>query len=337
MPCVLTLLLGLACDPGTDFDPIQIADSNECSEGIRAEECVRVPPRGGSIPVEIDGQMGDREYWGAVELPVTSVSLQRASRMFVLLEDETQTLRVFLDQIAVELNSTELFIVFDHKRFENASPLFGTEDRRLVANVDTGNVQMEELSDGGIWGPTAEPFDAVASCFDDVTENLTRCSIELAIPLPESAFVAPTADTLPGIGLGVFDDAFLTGQPEELADTEGAAAIDRRSLTTLLFGRPQGVPLSIMSWNVARWGEGLEASITQDPFGDVPLASIAATMVPHDIVMVRALGACGRGCAFGRGERATRPRWVAGVPPGRASFSVSSCDRRDWTCAPWRS
>lgn len=103
----------------------------------------------------------------------------------------------------------------------------------------------------------------------------------MAIPLPVSAFTPPALGLLPGVGFAFVDD-----QRSVMLPFLGNS-LHRSQYSSILFGQPEGVPFSFMSWNVARWGDGLESSITSTPFGDVDLHEIAEVLWSYDVVAVQ--------------------------------------------------
>lgn len=265
---------------------ILIPRSDTCNEGVTG--CVTVPPRR-APNVDIDGVRGAAEYWGAVEVPfVTSVA--PGGRLYLSV-DENRNLLAFAESASFSINSFEVAVHLDFDRWAAAPDTLRDSDRRLVVNVETGATRVERpVTSAGRtrWEPTSgSGYRAAISCV--ALGDLRECDLEMAVPLPASAFAPPAPGLLPGVGFAFGD--YLAEVMVPYASTATAPFwenyLSRSRYTSILFGQPEGVPFTFISWNVARWGDGLESSLTDTPFADVDLHEIAEVLWSYDVVAVQ--------------------------------------------------
>jgi len=299
----VTGLLSLGCVP--PGPPIEVPASDTCNEGILPQACKTVPPRRGRPEVIVDGVRGPTEYWGALTLPYVSVTHQLAGgRVYVTLGDDgiagnSETLHVFFEDAPVAFNATELIVYLDFDRLDSAPAGVSGPDRAVAVGLGSGSVRVLGPSwwlGSATWDSAPAPGDvqgATGGCRDaagDLFGVVKVCNLELAVELPADPFAVPPRGVLPALGFAAADDGLESALPEELAvPADGDATLLRTRYMTLLFGRPAGIPLSVMSWNVARWGP-FEGVLTGSPFaGHVDLDEIAAVIEDHAVVALQEL------------------------------------------------
>jgi hypothetical protein len=293
---------GLADDmcPEPMGPPLAVPRSDRCNEGTRPMDCVTVPPRG-DVTWAIDGARGTTEYWGAVELPFPDVVRRDASARAFATVDGRRNLLLFFENVTLE-PGRELGVHLDFDRWVSDPAILRSTDRRYVTHLETRATRVERPVTRGArtrWEPSAmEPGFSSFSICPDRADGVKVCDVEMVISLPPSAFVAPGPNLLPGIGIAVMDTSASHGLPEEIASGVAArfngdssradlGTLDRSQYVSLVFGRPEGTPFTFMSWNVARWGGGVESMIAQAAFDEVSLETLADTMWNHDIVAVQ--------------------------------------------------
>lgn len=270
--------------PPTGGEPssVRIPRSDTCNVGARLPlECVTVQPLQ-QEPPEIDGLQSQREYWGATELPLSAAQATDARIALAVDPNREELFIAIRDLLPVQdsLDHQETFrILLDFDRFADGPGALSAEDRVIYVSRAEGRAWMAAPSSATPQF-SAEELEVESACASD------RCFIEMNVPLP--SLVSPTDGSLPGFGFGVVaGDAHGYAQPAALrgADTDGE--FDRTLLSTVLVGRAQGIPLSIMSWNVAHWGSEIEWSLTGSPFSEHRLSDLAALIAPHDIVALQ--------------------------------------------------
>lgn len=291
---VAITILGGGCDPVGP--PVSVPRSDVCNVGVRPLACVTVPERVTGILV--DGVQEPAQYYGAMEMPIVNVQDQDVEgKVFALRDVEQNRLHLFFKGLGFQFGTSEFGVAIDNDRFDAAPAQMGPNDRRYLIDRTTGAIRTQRagaLSGSSVsaWFNETEPqpgYEArLGRCVPEPETNLERCDVEMAIPLPPSALEEPAKGLLPGIGIAVSGSRRRIVMPEEisLAPNDGVLT-DRTVATTLLFGRPPGIPFTFMSWNMAHWGIGLEWDLTGSPFRSVPLASLASVMASYDIVAVQ--------------------------------------------------
>lgn len=322
----LSICLSVACDPpGED---ISVPRSNTCNEGVFAQDCVSVPPRfaGGWT---IDGNRGPAEYWGAVELPMPNIQARdTAGRVFVTLDVNADTaestLLLFFDQVGLAPNTESFAAHFDFERWQEDPAVMSNSDRRFLIDLATGATSSERPTT--IFGTTLWSADAVTeplyqaalgTCTPATGAIEQRCDIEMAIPMPPEALIPPAEGLAPGVGFAVSDSIRAAALPEELSSAELApfeeVLFDRSEYISLIFKKPEGVPFTFLSWNVAHWGSDLEWRISGSPFEPVAISQLAEVMYPYDIIAIQEMW--DRDDAIGLRNTVNNRRAAAGLPP----------------------
>jgi hypothetical protein len=314
-PWLLCLtLLAPAClaehdDPPLASDEAEITtiipSSMTCNQGLAGKQCVQVPPI--STPAAarwtIDGVMAAHEYSGATEVPFTLDSGGRGGNGRVLIQrvNDTTPLAtpsrfayVFLDRVPVPIwpTGTDAWVdlYFDFARFDGVDKFVTGEDRRVRLNLLTGAASVQTVTGSGStssWTTIATPAGFVAApggCTVDSAASLVAfCSGELRLALPSSATSAPGVALAPGIGFFARHPEVRGSAPEVPSSGFSQTTRERTHWPTLLFARPRGFPLKIMTWNIRRFGDD-----TQSPgFDAVPEDEIGKFLAKNDVVTIQ--------------------------------------------------
>lgn len=284
----------------------RVPRSDTCNQGVLPLDCVNVPPRA-NTPFAIDGVRSPEEYWGAVELPLPSSMARDGHGHVFATVDQSRRLRLFFHEVVLPLPSlpppsttytppaTPIAVVIDYDRWATDPATLRDTDRLYAATVELGARTMRRaVSLGGVtqWETLAvdSSFQAATGGCVDGGPGLRRCNLEMSITLPPSAFVPPATGLLPGIGIAIADASGQAALPEELAVGSSALAtalLDRTKQVSLLFGRPEGVPFTFLTWNLARWGEGVERDLAGGTFEHLPLSEHADFIWNYDIVALQ--------------------------------------------------
>ena len=319
---------------GSTSDPVVtdiIPTSIRCDRGSpKPSWCISSPPAtvhraDDRQRFAIDGQWMASEYAGGTELPYTNWQVKAGGTIAVKVWrwkpwidtsagavqlGSGNHLQVYLRDIPFYAKDTgELCIFMDNNRFTGTTVQATAEDRVYCVDMFEGTnhkVYRPSYWNGGngsvaLW-PVREFFSVHTNhCSADPSTNaVLRCSAELDIPLPDSAFEKPDPTLEPGIGLaavGLRRDAWpRASMPEACTLAYGGGPIpmpwdDRRRALTLLFGPPQGFAKRYMSWNIRRSSIGKLAG----PFSAVDDADVGRFLAgdgpwagsPNDIVAVQ--------------------------------------------------
>jgi len=288
------------CNPGGPLTTLP--DETSCNHGARAAQCMDLPPTRAHDVWTVDGVRAPAEYWGAVSLPLANLHAQAAGgSVYVSVTDpgspgSTRRVHVFVDEMPVSPNSREVAIYVDAHRFDTGPAGLSTDDVHYVVDLESGTARVESVNWGAGGAFRWVPADArgleakLSTCRagQGSVGDVRVCDLELAFNLPRG-YSQPAAGEVEGIGFGLSDDLRATVMPEEMANAPNGLdpLVDRRRLMTLLFRRPEGVPFSFMSWNLAHWGTDFEWNQTGSPFRDVSLDEYAQVMADYDIVAVQ--------------------------------------------------
>ena len=251
----------------------------------------------------VDAVRAPAEYWGSVTLPLVNLQAQAAGgRIYASVTEPTaetspRRVHLYVQDMPLSIDSSEVAVYVDAHRFDTEAAGLARDDVRYVVDLTTGAARAEKVD----WGARSRfrwrSIDApgleasLGECREGLgsVDKVRVCDLELAFDLPRS-HTAPAAGDVEGIGFAFSDDLRSMVMPEELAGPREDGLdplVDRRRYMTLLFRRPDGVPFSIMSWNVAHWGRDFEWELTQSPYRHVTLAEIAKVMADYDIVGVQ--------------------------------------------------
>ncbi|NOY92926.1 MAG: hypothetical protein GXP55_17215, partial [Deltaproteobacteria bacterium] len=304
-----------------------IPSGSLCNDGVRALYCTNVPPqtRDTSSPARfaLDGELGEGEYWGAVELPYSDQRYHDASgKLYVAVESPTAahpttTLHIFAQHIRADRNSRELRLYLDLKRLDRAPAGLDDEDRMIALSM-SGDVEVRSVS----WFGSAFEWDAIDDPnFDgrlgvcggsglpgSPTGNPNMyCDAEFQVELTSTALPparTPTEAPMLGMAFAMYSETtpdlntpptnipdpvpyFSGALPETFVDHLDDDS-DRMQQMSLEFAQPNGVPIKFLSWNLAHWGTPFEWTInSSSPFEDVNLGDMAEIMKDYDVVAVQ--------------------------------------------------
>jgi hypothetical protein len=280
---LLLTLVAPACLAEDDDPPLAVDESElttiipsslSCNQGLGGKQCVQVPPISAPAPARwtIDGVMAAHEYSGATEVPFTLDSGGRGGNGRVLIQrvNDTTPLAspsrfayVFLDRVPVPIWTTGIDpwvdVYFDFARFDGADKYVTAEDRRVRLNLLTGAANVQTVSGSGStssWVNIATPAGFVAApggCTVALAASLVAfCSGELRLALPTSATNPPGVFLAPGIGFFARHPEVHGSAPEVPSSGFADTTRERTRWPSLLFARPRGFALKIMTWNVRR-------------------------------------------------------------------------------------
>ncbi|MCA9614483.1 MAG: endonuclease/exonuclease/phosphatase family protein, partial [Myxococcales bacterium] len=285
---------------------VMVPRSDTCNQGVMPLDSVNVPPRA-TASFATDGIRSPEEYWGAVELPLPSAMARGGRGRVYATVDQSRRLRLFFDEVVLPQPpppvytrplpppATPISVVIDYDRWAADPATLRDTDRLYSATVERGERSMRRaVSLGGVtrWESIAvdSSFQAATGGCVDGGPGLRRCSLEMSIVLPPSAFAPPASGLLPGIGIAIVDADGQAAVPEELVvgPTDlSTALLDRTKQVSLVFGRPEGVPFTFLTWNLARWGEGAERALAGGTFEHLPLSEHADLIWEYDIVALQ--------------------------------------------------
>lgn len=282
-----------------------VPDSAKCNQGAGPGKCVQVPPVAATSLARwvTDGVAAPLEYHGATEIPYTldtpslggfgKLRLQRIS-----LEDANgnvsrRFLAVHFDALTVPASNqgtvpmSKFLVRLDHERFVGPTKYIAGADRQLVLDFSTGVVGVQQPLNGDTAAASWQAAPAISGlrfraggCSKDAASKW-RCSAELLLPLPASVDAAPGANLAPGMGF-LLRHIEVTGSAPEIGLNQYTAATNTRTLwQSLLFTRPRGIALKVMSWNVNR---------PEDPDDGFEKASdneIGYFLADHDVVALQ--------------------------------------------------
>ena len=236
----------------------------------------------------LDGKRDWSEYYQATVMPYVDVNLRASGKVYLKVEQRRRLvgpgplqnrrgtqifLHLYLEDIPLpnlappEIEqgpdplATTIAIGIDNRRFEGTTNLVEAEDRAYVFDMLEKTDAFVMRGDPTVpsrWAVTNETFRlARGECkTDDTTARVWRCNAELEIRLPLGSHLNPAPDVEPGIGLLVkgLSDAGNGAMPEEAATwfPQPDVSTRRTFWQTILFSRPNGFPISFMSWNVRR-------------------------------------------------------------------------------------
>jgi len=300
-----------------------IPASSACDRGaIKPSWCISTPPATvdskNAARFVVDGKRDPKEYGGGVTLPYTDWMVKaggtvhaKAWRLkpqigakpgLVPLGRTNNQLQIYLENIPFYSKDVrELCLFVDNNRFSGTTTTAGSEDRVYCVDMNQGTNSkvlrpgyLGKLQQVSEWFPVSTP-----TCAPDPSKGtVMRCSAELTISLPDSAFVAPDLGLDPGIGFailatGVPGNPSHGSMPEAITQSVAPTApwADRRKALTLLLGPPQGFAKSYMTWNVRRSSIDKlagEFSVVDDEDIGLFLAGHQPwSFTPHDIVAIQ--------------------------------------------------
>jgi len=262
-----------------------------------------LPPTRAHDVWQVDAVRAPAEYWGSVALPLVNLSAQATGGQIYVSVTEpadpgsTRRVHVYVADMPLSVNSREVAVYVDAHRFDTWPAGLGTDDVRYVVDVASGAARAERVNWGAGGASSWTAFDSrglearlgICRLGQGSAADVRVCDLELAFNLPRS-HSQPAVGDVEGIGIAFSDDRRSVVMPEELAQPPADGLdplVDRRRHVTLLFRRPEGVPFSVMSWNLAHWGRDFEWDQTSSPFRHVTLDEFAQVMADYDIVGVQ--------------------------------------------------
>ncbi|MEJ7601263.1 MAG: hypothetical protein WKG01_25390 [Kofleriaceae bacterium] len=278
-----------------------ISTPDKCNQGVAPGNCVQAPPATTASPRwRVDGVRATGEYAGATQMPYVLNTSSLGGYGTVFAQRVTNTSQVapkrdvlflYLDDLAVPVGAGgtpfgKFHIYVDYARFEGLDKYAGTEDRRFSVDLKLETLTEYRTSGSGstldwVAMPT-EPGVLFRSggCRVVPSGKSATCDGELQIPLPASVLKSPVGSTLdPGIGMLVSHVEVAGAMPELTSAQHAAATRDRKLWQTVVFGRPRGFPLKVMSWTLSR-GENLL-------FDSVSNAEIGKFLAGNDVVALQ--------------------------------------------------
>ena len=271
-----------------------VATPDNCNQGVAPGNCVQAPPvtvTSEPLRWKVDGLFSPGEYSGATQMPytLTTQTLGGYGSVFVNRVTNTQAaapdkdvLFVYLKDLTVPVGANKvpqgkIDLYFDYARFEGADAFIAAEDRRIQVDLDADKLVAEfKVAGSGAsasWTPMPSPEAGLefrsGGCILAATGTSATCSGELQIPLPASVLTKPVGATFddPGIGFYVAHSEVNGNMPELPATSFTAARTERTLWETVVFGRPRGFPLKIMSWNVHHGNDDDFEKVSNDDLG----------------------------------------------------------------------
>ncbi|MEZ4249427.1 MAG: hypothetical protein R3B99_14455 [Polyangiales bacterium] len=126
--------------------------------------------------------------------------------------------------------------------------------------------------------------------------------------------------------------------PEELVvgPTDlSTALLDRTKQVSLVFGRPEGVPFTFLTWNLARWGEGAERALAGGTFEHLPLSEHADLIWEYDIVALQEVWQISTPRSCRAGQRAPKRRRARALASSWALPRLPRASSARWVARCW--
>lgn len=295
-----------------------IPTSAECNQGVGASKCVQAPPFEVTSTANwtVDGVKGAKEYAGSVVLPFMtdgaypagiaggSGKLQANGRVYLQRVTLKGTLPLLVPRNVMYAYFEDVYVwsdgngnpfaglnvYLDNNRFDGPDANAHAEDRRYRVNLASGSaVTVEQPSGVGsatTWGVAPLVIGlqyAAGGCVNTSTPRVMKCSGEMKIPLHSSAWTEPAAGLAPGVGFMARTTGVVGMSPDLPVTSYATADWNVKAWQTVLFTRPRGIDLSVMTWNVRRFESLFESST----FGTVSAKDIGVFLAKHDIVAIQ--------------------------------------------------
>lgn len=213
-------------------------------------------------------------------------------------EDETREtlVRIFLDDIPVDINASELGVYLDLDRLVTGPAGVDVEDRAYVISLDTGETvfRAPRFFFGATgWQEVSAPdsFEgALGECHeaDGELRRVRVCDAEISLWISRPLALGPPGAP-PAVGIALSDDRFSAVFPPELTalSSLGNPTLDRRNFVTLFLHPPTGPSLKFISWNVRRFGPLERRLLGDDPFSVVREGNQAQLIWQADVIALQ--------------------------------------------------